>query len=162
MKQILLFLLILSVVFGKGLVCFIPVQSLFFALALKKHSELSGVVKGIFLVFCGLFVSLIMLFFSVKILAELLYYCLIAITVFTLYLCFFNIILLIMHLQNNKKHIKPVIMLCAIIPCFAIIPEKIQIPYSLPIALLFIDSILIYTIYVLMCKRNSSRDDKSQ
>lgn len=162
MKQILLFMLILSLVFGKGLICFIPVQSLFFALALKKHSESSVFIKGTVLIFCGLSVSLILLFFSVKDVTEFLYYCLISITVHSLYLCFFGIILLMIHLQNNKNQLKPVILLCAIIPCFAIIPQKIEIPLSIPATLLFIDSIILYTNLVLLRRKQQRHKDNLQ
>ena len=162
MKRILLFLLIMSFIPKKGVICFIPIQSLFFVLALRQKPLPFGIIKGIILLIFGLILSIISLLNSVNGLSNFTYYCLISAVVFLVYLCFFGLLLLFRQSKNSDKNLNTVSMLCAVIPCFAIVPEKIPMPYSLPATLMLIDSILIYINYILMCKRTSSHDNKSQ
>ena len=131
MKKILLLLFVCTILFKNADVTFIPVQSLFFVIALKKYGIFSYgkehkycTAKPALLMLCGLCLSLLFLLYSGADIfkANILY----SVDTFSQYLLFYSVITFMFLHGKSQRFLRLISVIFTLFPCFSILSPNVS------------------------------------
>ena len=129
MKKILLLILVCTILLKNGDVTFIPCQSMFFVIALKKYGIFSSVkkqkyctAKSVLLMLCGLCLSLLFLLYSGTGIfkANLLF----SVDTFSQYLLFYSVITFMFLYGKSQRFLRLIVVVFTLFPCFSALSPK--------------------------------------
>ena len=153
MKKILLLLFVCTILFKNADVTFIPVQSLFFVIALKKYGIFTpdkihkyNNVKPVLFILCGLCLSILFLLYSgTDILkANILY----SIDTFSLYLLFYSVIIFMFLSGKQQRFLRLIFVIFTLFPCFSILsPEKSSLIFTVVMLVFSTASLFLSVLY---------------
>lgn len=162
------FILAYSIISKDGLICAVPLQSVFFVLALTKSGILGdlsgkdtyigfsnrGIFKGALCIMLGFALSLFLIILLIN--EDIYGFSLLSLLVMSLYFCFFGLHAIMLLLGKESKKIKNITIICTLFPCIASI-SGFKGTDCLPITLilLVIGSILFYISLAGVQKKNA-------